>query len=497
MYHQIKKLLPAAAASLVFFTGIAEAATATNNPTYSNNSAKRRQERDATPPARPHTSSSSWGLTVSGDFLWWKAVQENLEYVVAINEGTNCNPCNTVPPFLEFDSFNGKDHKPQFDYEPGFRIGINYVLPYDGWDLNVVWTRLHSKASDKRCAFPREAISSASSCCNGFCNNCFSPNCGGCGSCSINDEIAIGRDFKSNCTSLNPCGNCSRCCSSESCDCCEPTCGCCEVVWDCGCPTLLLPTLNGYGSTFDAFTSAATAKWRLELNLLDGELGREFYVSRHLTLRPFIGLRGAWVNQKLNVAYQSDIEAEDQEVFQDNFYIEELSGCKVECTKYKYYFQGVGPRAGLYSDWMLGMGFSIYGSFALNLVWGEIENHTTTNAFFCGSQASFVTTNMTSLNSDSCFDTCSKLRYKQRYWAGKAITDLALGVQWEKLFMKDRLGLIIQVGYDHKMFFDQWEGSALTVPTFLRTKVPHVNYREKRHGNLTVQGLSVSAALEF
>ena len=43
--------------------------------------------------------------------------------------------------------------------------------------------------------------------------------------------------------------------------------------------------------------------WRLHLDLIDLELGRSFYTSKYLTLRPHIGLRGASIRQNYDITY--------------------------------------------------------------------------------------------------------------------------------------------------------------------------------------------------
>ena len=52
---------------------------------------------------------------------------------------------------------------------------------------------------------------------------------------------------------------------------------------------------NTHEAAFNQKTTANSAKahWELALNVIDLELGREFFTSRWLTLRPHFGLRGA------------------------------------------------------------------------------------------------------------------------------------------------------------------------------------------------------------
>ena len=57
----------------------------------------------------------------------------------------------------------------------------------------------------------------------------------------------------------------------------------------------------GIGSTQGAVF--AHALWDLHFNVLDLEMGRSFWVGKHLSLRPFLGIRGAWIDQHLDIHY--------------------------------------------------------------------------------------------------------------------------------------------------------------------------------------------------
>ena len=60
------------------------------------------------------------------------------------------------------------------------------------------------------------------------------------------------------------------------------------------------PSLN---LTSDDYFTNASSSWRLHFNVLDWDLGRNFYISKFLSLRPFVGLKGSWQNQHNNSTY--------------------------------------------------------------------------------------------------------------------------------------------------------------------------------------------------
>lgn len=71
-------------------------------------------------------------FNVHGDFLYWKPTVTNLPIVgfFALDEDSSNETLETI----------------EFNYEPGFRIGLGWQFE-KGWDLNLDWTRLHSKES--------------------------------------------------------------------------------------------------------------------------------------------------------------------------------------------------------------------------------------------------------------------------------------------------------------------------------------------------------------
>lgn len=61
-------------------------------------------------------------------------------------------------------------------------------------------------------------------------------------------------------------------------------------------------------TTISTITTAA-ARYKLDYNLFDLEVGRSFWISRFLSLRPHLGVMGGWLNQDFNVTYLGDTGA--------------------------------------------------------------------------------------------------------------------------------------------------------------------------------------------
>ncbi|WP_420420980.1 Lpg1974 family pore-forming outer membrane protein [Simkania sp.] len=87
--------------------------------------------KDATKSAQ--TCHDLNGVYVTADFLYWKARQDGMEYVAVFEASF---PSNT------FSQVSIRSIEIDFEYKPGFRLGLGGDLPWDGWDLYLNWTRL-------------------------------------------------------------------------------------------------------------------------------------------------------------------------------------------------------------------------------------------------------------------------------------------------------------------------------------------------------------------
>lgn len=85
--------------------------------------------KDATRSAR--TCHDLNGVYVTGDFLYWKARQDGLEYAASFT--ITPNPPDTDVKIRAFEI--------DYEYKPGFRIGLGGDLPFKGWDVHLNWTR--------------------------------------------------------------------------------------------------------------------------------------------------------------------------------------------------------------------------------------------------------------------------------------------------------------------------------------------------------------------
>jgi hypothetical protein len=83
-------------------------------------------------PARPAVKGG-WNLWVLGEALLWQAVQDNMEYIYKGYDGSHSSRVRDIK-------------KPHFDWDWGWRVGIGYNIPRDGWDLALNWAHIENHA---------------------------------------------------------------------------------------------------------------------------------------------------------------------------------------------------------------------------------------------------------------------------------------------------------------------------------------------------------------
>jgi hypothetical protein len=182
---------------------------------------------------------------------------------------------------------------------------------------------------------------------------------------------------------------------------------------------------NVYSGEAIAAALSADANLFLHLNLLDLELGKQIGLSKSFSLRPYVGLRTGWLNQNYTIQYQNLFNKVADLV------LDEYN------TSIKNDYWGIGILGGLGSDWGIKWGLSLFGDFAVSLLYGFFDT---------GYTESYITP--TGAGGVTISDTNS-------FRAGRAIADLQLGLRWVGTCLKDRIKLMIQAGWEHHMFFSQ------------------------------------------
>jgi len=315
-------------------------------------------------------------------------------------------------------SGSGDIKHPHSHWDWGFKIGAGINMPHDGWDLFAQWTRFHPEREHAVTSVPAFNASTP-------------PN---------------------------------------------------AVVYP-----LFLPmntgsddgTVGGYNQFGPGFSAAAS--WKLRLDLIDLELGREFYVSKWLTLRPHIGLRNAWVHQRLHIEYDGLIDNQAAPVQIPALYV-----------NLKNNFWGLGPRAGLNTQWNLTCGFSIFGEFAASLMLGHFN-------IFESQSPAINTADGSALTPATCCQPNNSEVFRDEFRAMRAALDLAIGLRYQTTFSCDRYGLMLSLGWEHHYFFSQNQlyrlattGAASNNPANRYAFTPVSN-----QGDLNTQGVTLTVEFDF
>lgn len=165
--------------------------------------------------------------------------------------------------------------------------------------------------------------------------------------------------------------------------------------------------------------------YNIDYDVIDLTLGRSFCVAPCFYVKPFIGVRGARIHQKL----RSHLETLFTAVIGDNTVFTDIDD--------KENFWGIGPQIGLDADWYLGCNFSLYGSFAVVTYYGDVKGR--------------------SHHVDTFTRTVSECHGKNKHCFNNIATDAAIGIRWETCttcFCGCEMDLMLKLGLEQHRIYD-------------------------------------------
>ena len=353
MQWNLKKVWPAIAASMLLATSFTYAdfgdSSSLRNIENRLNCLEQRRGVNGmiNPPAMPLTRNG-WDFQVSADALLWQLFEDGLTYAVETT--------STGLP-VGADGVKSK-------YNWGFRVGLDWTLPHDNWDVDLSWTHLISN---------RHGSSTASSA---------------------------------------------------------------------GATPNVLVKVQGFANTATEGYTAASSKYHNRLDQIDLNLGREFFISKWVTLRPFFGLRADWLRQRLRHLILYTL---------------------AQSTNQRNKWWGIGIESGLNTQWSFCGGFSIYGNVATAIEYGLQKLQLSESG---GINDSF----------------------RRSYHICRPILDLQLGLGWDYNFCEDGFHFGLKLGWENHVYFNQ--------SRFLSYNT--VNYSDNTSGgSLTYQGWTLHACFDF
>ncbi len=201
------------------------------------------------------------------------------------------------------------------------------------------------------------------------------------------------------------------------------------------------------------------ARWDLHLNLIDGEIARVFQATNCLSLRPHLGIRGAWIDQ----SYKTNLSGGQNDatiIYADNI-------------KMNNDFKGVGFRAGVDTEWAVWNHFSLIGNLGGSLLYGN-----------------FHVRRVEQQSTSSQIALSTAIDILDEFHQIVPTLDITLGIRFDYTFAR-RVALRLQAGWEFNDFFSQ-------------NKFEHLLFSENssysfiaNDNSLTTQGLTVSARVDF
>lgn len=218
-----------------------------------------------------------------------------------------------------------------------------------------------------------------------------------------------------------------------------------------------------------------SAKWRLNLDIIDLFMGRTYYVGRKLVFNPYFGARGAFIRQTYDNTYGAfpftDINTPDT----TGVAVATYNGT----AKSKSW--AVGPMAGLDMFWVLGEGFRWYGDVEADILFTRYkvtrsEEITSPSIFTVGD----------ALTTDETISFGEKRINRVR-----SHIDFETGFGWGTYFDCNNWYLDFSLGYEWQIFFHQ---NMFIIPA---TRTPELGGRVQEGQDLMVHGANFKVRLDF
>ncbi len=244
-------------------------------------------------------------------------------------------------------------------------------------------------------------------------------------------------------------------------------------------------TLTYVGPT----ASSVRADWKLNTNLLDVEIGKAYFPSCSLSLKPHVGVRGAW--------FKFDFDQRFVGVWRSFESLDEPESIRIEthdtayCSKFTY--SGAGLKIGTDANWNFKGQWSILAKLSGSLLYGKYD----TRQLFDGYLP------------DPLLDGFPALvpltsKYRDDFWRVRTNLEGFLGVMWETTLSQFNLGL--SLGYE----ISQWyqlnslpllENVVSIYPQFngttQETSFNFSNFEHSANGDISYQGLTLRASIGF
>lgn len=213
-------------------------------------------------------------------------------------------------------------------------------------------------------------------------------------------------------------------------------------------------TINNITNTQVNQIHSARSSWHLHYNVIDLELGRNFFLSKFLATRLFCGLKGTWITQDWKTRYHANAVTVGT--------VGPTPGTVT--TNQDHDTWGIGIRMGANGTWTFYKGWSIVSNIAFAGVWNDYDVERRDRFQVDGGQA--ISTVNISSDPDSII----------------ANIELMLGLKGEWWFQQERYHLSAQAGWESQIWINYSN---------------FIYFLGQSNGDLTFNGLTTRLRFDF
>lgn len=222
--------------------------------------------------------------------------------------------------------------------------------------------------------------------------------------------------------------------------------------------------VNGCLAPFGNFTFATIAKSQFDAdyNILNLELGRNYFISPKIAFRPHWGLQSSWIDLEQVVRYSGGelpvTTNQDGGIGVNTVHVRDDSD-----------FWGLGPRVGINTKWFIGKGFNIFGDAAGALLFGRMDVDHREKFSLCPEE--------------------SRISIDANRHQFVPTMQLTMGLGWDRYFNDNQNHVMLRVGFDSQYF---WRANQM-----LRIDDAASLKYERISEDLGIYGLTIDARLDF
>ncbi len=234
--------------------------------------------------------------------------------------------------------------------------------------------------------------------------------------------------------------------------------------------TIVPPWVN-LNFVLTAGASQAAEKWHATLNVLDLDLARSFFVSERLVINPSIGLRGAFIFQKLHAKYRTNFLSMES-AFQPPRNVNIFAW---------NHFSSFGIRGGSEFLWHFDSRWNLFAKFSGSVLYGKFK-------------VQLKDINDQGLGEGEIPPEPLDFRAKEQFWRTRLNFEESIGIAWETFFKKGIYHLSARASYELSQWLSQ---NQLFYSLYFRGTDTIFSLPIRNQGNLGYQGVTAGVDLDY